>query len=79
MRVVKEINTPYNKVTIFNWNGKFLIKFEQGDLEQTYKVDELDLICEDDLDTFTSKDFLKQINENFRKMSDTLNQFHSTL
>ena len=79
MRVVKEINTSDCKVTIFNWNGKFLIKFEQGDLEQTYKVDELDLIDESDLDAFTSEDFLKEINENFKTMSKTLNKFHSIL
>ena len=79
MRVVKEINTAHSKVTIFSWNGKFLIKFEQGDLEQTYKVDELDLISESDLDALTSEEFLKEINENFKSMSKTLNKFHSTL
>lgn len=79
MRVVREINKPNVKITIFNWNGKFLIKFEQGYLEQTYKVDELDLISEGDLDNFLTAEFINAISLQFKTMNDILDKFHSTL
>ena len=43
MRHVADIPHPTVKITLLAWNGKFLLKLEQGNLEQTYKVAELDL------------------------------------
>ena len=44
MRVVAELPRPDCKITIFSMNMKYVIKFEQGVLEQTYKLSELELI-----------------------------------
>jgi len=44
MRVIAEIPHPEFKVSIFNMNRKFIIKIEQGALEQTYKVADSDLM-----------------------------------
>lgn len=44
MRVIAEIPHPDFKVSIFNMNRKFIIKIEQGALEQTYKVSDSDLM-----------------------------------
>jgi len=43
MRVVAELPHPECKITLFNMNQKYIIKFEQGTLEQSYKLSELDL------------------------------------
>jgi hypothetical protein len=43
MRVVAELPRPDCKITIFSMNMKFLIKFEKGTLEQTYKLSEIDM------------------------------------
>ncbi|RZK15642.1 MAG: hypothetical protein EOO56_22435 [Hymenobacter sp.] len=43
MRHVADIPYPKVKITLLAWNGKYLLKLEQGPLEQTYKVAELDL------------------------------------
>lgn len=43
MRIVAELPRPDCKITIFSLNMKFLVKFEQGSLEQTYKISELDV------------------------------------
>lgn len=43
MRVVAELPHPECKITIFNMNQKYIVKFEQGTLEQSYKLSELDL------------------------------------
>ncbi len=44
MRVIAEIPHADFKVSIFSINRKFIIKMEQGALEQTYKVAEADLM-----------------------------------
>ncbi|MGI4022074.1 MAG: hypothetical protein ACRYFA_11245 [Janthinobacterium lividum] len=44
MRVVAELPHPEFKISIFHMNGKFIAKFEQGALEQSYKVAEMDII-----------------------------------
>ena len=31
------------KISLFAWNGKFLVKFEQGLVEQTLKFEDLEL------------------------------------
>ena len=44
MRVIAELPHPDCKITLFSMNHKFIIKFEQGILEQTYKIPEVDII-----------------------------------
>lgn len=44
MRVVAELPRPDCKITIFSMNMKYIVKFEQGILEQTYKLSEIDVI-----------------------------------
>ncbi|MEO5911660.1 MAG: hypothetical protein ABIP95_12275 [Pelobium sp.] len=44
MRIVAELPHPDCKITIFSMNNKFIIKFEQGTLEQTYKLAEMDIL-----------------------------------
>lgn len=69
MRIVKEINHPACKITIFNWNGKYLIKLEQGDLEQTYKISELDVIDINDLDKILDEEFISSAIDRFKQMA----------
>jgi len=43
MRIIAELPHPDFKITLFNMNQKYIVKFEQGPLEQSYKLSELDL------------------------------------
>jgi len=43
MRIIAELPHPDCKITLFNMNQKYIVKFEQGQLEQSYKLSELDL------------------------------------
>lgn len=43
MRIIAELPHPKCKISIFNMNQKYIVKFEQGSLEQSYKLSELDL------------------------------------
>ncbi len=72
MRVVKEIPYPHFKITIFNWNNRYLIKLEAGSFEQTYKISELDVVSEDDLLNLLDEDFLTQAVVRFDEMAKSL-------
>jgi hypothetical protein len=74
MRVVKEIPHPELKITIFNWNNRYLIKFEAGFLEQTYKIQEFDLSTEQDLDTIVNDDFIQEVYKIFQNMNQSFSQ-----
>ncbi|WP_420387733.1 hypothetical protein [Roseivirga sp.] len=71
MRVVKEYFDKPCKVTVFSWNGKYIIKLEQGPFEQTFKVSEFDIL-ESELDEILNQDFLNDALERFRQMGDSL-------
>lgn len=43
MRAIAELPHPDFRITIFSMNHKFIIKFEQGTLEQVYKIAEADV------------------------------------
>ena len=43
MRAIAELPHPDCKISIFSMNQKFIIKFEQGSLEQTFKIAELNV------------------------------------
>lgn len=72
MRVVREISHPECKITIFSWNNRYLIKLEQGVLEQTYKIAEQDLTGEEDLQMLLDAEFLHQALQRFEDMGQSL-------
>lgn len=74
MRVIEEINHPVCKITLFSWNGKFIIKFEAGSfLEQTYKVNEIDVTGIDDIKALINDEFMAKVAARFRDMATDLN------
>lgn len=72
MRLVREIAHPDCKITIFSWNNRFLIKLEQGLLEQTFKIPEHDLAGEEDLNQILDAEFLHQASRRFLDMGQSL-------
>jgi hypothetical protein len=74
MRVVAEIPHRDCKITIFNWNNKYLIKFEQAFLEQTYKINELDIAGEDEVRRLIDEVFIEEVLGKFNEMRKSLAQ-----
>jgi hypothetical protein len=75
MRIVTEIPQEDFKITIYSWNGKYLVKFERGNYEQTYKVSELDLTGDEEIrKLIEDKYFLKSVKERFISMSKDFNE-----
>ncbi|KEO72471.1 hypothetical protein [Anditalea andensis] len=68
MRIVKELSVDGVRITVFSWNNKFLLKFEQGMVEQTYKVNETEILEERYLDSFFEGEFFDKVKNNFDDM-----------
>lgn len=81
MRVVAELPHPECKITIFSMNMKFIIKFEQGVLEQTYKLSEMDVVNGvDGVFEILDETFISKVVARFAEMRkdfiDTYNKYN---
>jgi hypothetical protein len=72
MRVVKEVHHPHCKITIFAWNNRYLLKLEEGFLEQTFKIDQLEIDSEEQLLKVIDTEFIDQALRRFRDMDKSL-------
>jgi hypothetical protein len=69
MRIIAELPHPEFKISILNMNHKFIVKIEQGALEQTYKIAEADLL--DGVNSvfeLLDEEFLKTVSGRFHEM-----------
>ena len=74
MRVVTEIAHPELKITIFHWNNRYLIKFEAGLFEQTYKIHEYDVDSEEEVKKLVTDEFIQGTIGRFNQMAESLNE-----
>jgi hypothetical protein len=70
MRVIAELPHPECKITLFNMNQKYIVKFEQGTLEQNYKLSELDLSGggANEIFQMLDDDFVSSVIARFKEM-----------
>ncbi|MGV3763008.1 hypothetical protein [Parapedobacter sp.] len=69
MRTIAELPHPDFKITIFAMNQKFIVKFEQGTLEQVYKLAEADVTGGvDGLFQLIDAEFTKTVSKGFDEM-----------
>lgn len=73
MRVIKNHSHPEFNITVFAWNGKYILKFEQSLLEQTYKIPETDFSGDADVQKLLDNAvFLANVTKQFTQMRNTL-------
>jgi predicted secreted protein len=75
MRLVGQIPHPLCRISLFAWNQKFLVKLELGDLEQTFKIPQLDLATEAELRSAVTPQFIERAIERFASMQRDLQDF----
>lgn len=69
MRILAELPHPDCKISIFGMNQKFIIKFEQGILEQSYKLAETDVTGGvNGIFELLDETFINQVLSNFINM-----------
>lgn len=72
MRIVGEIPHSQCKITIYYWNNKYLVKLERGWVEQTYKVPELEISGEADIQKIVNEEFIEKALSQFELMEASL-------
>jgi hypothetical protein len=75
MRIIAELPHPDFKISILNMNNKFIVKIEQGNLEQTFKIAEADLL--DGVNSVfevLDEEFLKTVSTRFAEMRRNFNE-----
>lgn len=70
MKFIKEIPNDFCKASLYAWNNKFIIKFEAGMYEQTYKVNEYDVAGEDEIEEMIGDSFMEKVVNRFKEMSE---------
>jgi len=69
MRIIAELPHPEFKISILNMNDKFIVKIEQGSLEQTYKITAIDLLDGvNSIFEILDEAFLKTVSTRFTEM-----------
>ena len=78
MRIVAELPRPDCKITIFSMNMKYLIKFEKGTLEQTYKLSEIDMVEGlDGVFKILDEEFITSVVKRFDEMNSDFNDAYN--
>jgi hypothetical protein len=68
MRLVKDIPHEKYKIQIFQYNGKYIVKIELGQFEQTFKIGETDVFGLEDVERMITQDLLINTLHRFLQM-----------
>lgn len=68
MRFIKEIPNDFCKTTLFAFNNKYIIKFEAGMYEQIYKIEEMEVSGEEEVEEMLGDSFYKKVLTRFEAM-----------
>ena len=74
MRVIREWLQEEIRISLFSWNNKYIIKFELGPMEQTFKVPEMDVLDQSELETFWQGDFFEKVKARFHEMGTSFRE-----
>lgn len=70
MRYIKDIANDKFKISIFQWNNKYIIKMESGMFEQTYKIDQYEVNNVEEIESGMDGIFLEAVITRFMSMED---------
>lgn len=68
MRLIKDIPHERYKIQVFNYNGKYIVKIELGQFEQTFKIGETDVYGLEDIERMISPELLSNALKRFVEM-----------
>ena len=74
MRIIAEIPHPDCKISVFYMNQKYIVKFEKGNLEQSYKISEIDFIISgiDDIKKVINESLITSVLLRFQQMQQDM-------
>lgn len=68
MRLIKDIPHDHYKIQIFQYNGKYIVKIELGQFEQSFKIGETDVFGLDEVQNMISIELLSNSLRRFIEM-----------
>ena len=77
MRLINKIFIDKINISIFDFDLKYVIKFELRGLEQTYKVDKLEFDSVSELESKLKSINIQSIKNRFTEMSDDLKKIYN--
>ena len=63
------------KISLYKWNAKFFVKFETPDLEQVYKIAEMDA-SETEIREMITEEFIQKVILRFREMYADISEIY---
>jgi hypothetical protein len=66
-------SSPDLKISLYKWNSKFFVKFETPDLEQVYKISEMDA-DEKTVREMIDEGFIQKVIKRFHEMYEDLGE-----
>ena len=73
MRIIDTIEHPILRISIFEMNQKYIVKFELGALDQSFKFSELDIINLEILKADVAEKIIPNVLLRFEEMQKDLN------
>ncbi|WP_299455117.1 hypothetical protein [uncultured Microscilla sp.] len=71
MRLIDNIPHPKCSITLLTMNQKYILKFEQNNLEQTYKISEMDVTGEAEVrEIAQDTEFIEKVLARFETMEE---------
>ncbi len=70
MRLLKDVPHDRYKIQIFGYNGKYILKIELGQFEQTFKIGELDVNGLEEVEKMITTNLLSNSLKRFVEMRD---------
>ena len=75
MHFIKEIPHDSMRISLFEWNSKYILKFETPELEQSFKFSVMDFSAQKEIEELaTSSSFQNTIIQNFKNMYEAMSQ-----
>ena len=69
MRYIKDIVSNKYKISLYQWNNKYIIKIESGMYEQTYKIDQYEVSNVEEIEKCVDDLFLNKVTSLFDSMN----------
>ena len=68
MRIIDSIQHPSISISIFNMNDKYIVKFEAGPMEQSFKFQTEQVKSVENLKKMINADFIETVRLRFNEM-----------
>jgi hypothetical protein len=77
MRIIDSIPHPSISISIFNMNDKYIVKFEAGPMEQSFKFQTEQIKSVENLKKMINDDFIEKVRLRFNDMFMQMKESYS--